>query len=66
MKSQKTAQFDDERSQEASDNDIKQAKQRDEGMKPNIKEQETRKKFTYCVLYYNYLCYDISYKTIIC
>ena len=52
-KSQKTSQLDDERSQEASDNDTKQ---RDEEMEP-----ETSKTFTYCGLYYNYHCYDVSY-----
>ena len=65
-KSQKTAQLDDERSQEASDNDTIQGKLRDEDLKPKSKEQETSKKFTYCVLYYNYHCYDVSYRIIIC
>ena len=65
-KSQKTAQLDDERSQEASDNDTIQGKQKDEDMKPKIKEQETSKKFTYCVLYYNYHCYDVLYRIVSC
>ena len=65
-KSQKTSQLDDKRSQETSDNDTIQGKQKDEYMQPKTKEQETSKKYTYYVLYYNYHCYDVSYRIIIC
>ena len=64
-KSQKTSQLDDERSQEASDNVTIQAKQKDEDIKQKIKEQESSKKFTYCVMHYNHhffhLCHYLTF-----